>query len=421
MLRPWHLATRASRRRGAMLVMTMMLLALIWFALLAFSGTTLHALRNSANFLGSERAAAAAEAGLVYGIAELQNDSDWQTTDPLYKLSHVEEKFRLELLPAHRSPLEIPEDSFLLKSTGISRTGQTRVATAVIRVEDSGGGLFDYAIFADSIKTSGGVSVEAFDSATGRKAKGEADIATNSEERGSVRLNGGVTVDGIAWVGEEGRVGDDDGRTWGSRNVVWKNGSSTTLGERQLADELEFPEIEVPEGSKKDESVKVNANKSESVEPGRYKDLKLSGSGVAELAAGTYVFDSVSVGGAASLSVSGDGPVVIYVRDELKITGGTLSNGSKTPRNLIFLLGEDAKVKISGGSEVYAVLYGPESTMKITGGSRVYGAAVAEEISLSGGPHFVYDLNLKEKPPSIPGVKGGSGGSGVSVLSWRRY
>lgn len=424
MSRRWCRVIRLrNQNTGAMLVLTMMLIGLVWFAMLAFSNSTLYALRGSSNYLGSERAAAAAESGLVYAVAELKKDADWEPRDSYYKLKQTEDRFRLEFFDIGRSPLVVPDDCVLVRSTGVSRSGRSRRAAAVIKVGKGGGTLFDYALFGDGITSNGGIRIDAFDSRTGNRVLGAADIATNSIEKGSIRLNSSALVDGTVWAGEGGNIDDTTqfpGRTWGTDNVVWKNWSVTTEGEKQLAGQVELPEVDIPDGSKKDEKIKLNW-KGGQVEPGMYEELQATSTGVAELTPGQYYFDSVKLSGSASLAVAGDQPAIIYVRDKLQITGGSLSNSSKTPRNLIFVLGPGADVNIAGGAEAYAVFYGPKAEIKITGGSRVYGAAVAEEINLSGGPSFTYDVSLRDLPPAIPGLKGGGSGGAVSVVSWRRY
>lgn len=417
----------ATRPRGAMLVLTLMLLTLLWFSLLIFSSSTLQALKTSANYLGSERASSTAEAGILYGIEMLKADPAWRPKGATTKMKYTDEKFRLDVYDAASAPEAIPSDALYLRSVGQSRTGQKRTAVAVVKIGTAQGGVFDYAFVGKDIDLNGGVRVDAYNSLTGRSVAGGADVATTSKEEGAMKLNSGVVVDGVAWAPPNANVTSttsSPGRTWGTDNVIWKNWSAITVGEKNLSKALDLPAVQVPAKSKGDDDVKVNWKGAE-LSPGSYADLKMSGGGVAKLAAGSYYFDSVDIAGGATLSVPDTEPVVIYIRGELKISNGTTSNNSRLPRNLIFVLDPDADVSITGGSQVYGLIYAPKSEVKVTGGSRIFGAIISEELQLSGGPTLSYDVNLRDNPPKIAGLSGSSsgssGGGGVSIVSQRRY
>lgn len=438
MFQQWPRATRAGglgilvrrwvlRSRGAMLILALMLLTLLWFSLLIFSSSTLQALKTSANYLGSERASSTAEAGILYGIEMLKADPTWRPKGATTKMKYTDEKFRLDVYDAASAPEAVPSDALYLRCIGQSRTGQKRTAVAVVKLGKAKSGLFDYAFVGKDIDLNGGVRVDAYNSLTGRAVSGGADVATTSKEEGAMKLNSGVVVDGVAWAPPNANVTsttNSAGRTWGTDNVIWKNWSAITAGEKNLSNALDLPVVQVPAKSKGDDDVKVTW-KGADLKPGSFADLKMSGGGVAKLAAGSYYFDSVEIAGGATLSVPDTEPVVIYIRGELKISNGTTSNSSRLPRNLIFVVDPDADVSITGGSQVYGLIYAPKSEVKVTGGSRIFGAIISEELQLSGGPTLSYDVTLRDNPPKIAGLSGTGGGSGsggtLSVLSRRRY
>lgn len=408
-----------------MLILSMMLMTLLWFSLLAFSNSTLQALKSSANYLGSERATTAAEAGLLYGLELIKADPEWRPKNSTIKMKYSDEKFLLEVFEAKASPVKIPSETLYMRSTGIARSGQKRIVAAVVKLGKATGGTFDYSLFGEDILLSGGVRVEAFDARTGNSVAGAANVGSNSVKKGSVRLDSGVSVDGTVSVGETANITattSSPGRTWETDNAVWKNWNSTTKGELRLDKAVDLPIVSIPAAGSSAADISVNW-KGADLTPGSYKNLTANGGGTARLAGGSYYFNKVDINGGATLAGAGSEPVVIFVREKLTISNGTMSNSSKLPRNLIFVMAPNASVEITGGSNVYSLIYAPGSNINLSGGSRLYGAAVGKNISMTGGFYFYYDVSLKADPPAVPGLtKGASSGSGgLSVISWRRY
>lgn len=417
---------RRREERAAMLILAIVLMTLLWFSLLAFSNSTLQALKTSSNYLGSERATTAAEAGLLYGLDLLKADTKWRPTKSPVKMKYSEETFLLEVFEAKVSPTRIPTETLFVRSTGVARSGQKRIVAAVVKLGKTSGGSFDYSLFGEDILLSGGVRAEAFDARTGNAVPGAAHVGSNSVKKGSVRLDSGVTVDGVVSVGETANVTattNTPGRTWETDNAVWKNWNTTTKGERRLDKAVELPLVSIPAAASNDVNISVNWQGAD-LKPGSYRNLTAAGGGTARLAGGAYYFSKVDINGGATLAGAGSEPVVIYVREKLTISNGTMSNSSRLPRNLIFVLAPNASVEITGGSSVYSLIYAPQSNITLSGGSRLYGAAVGKNISMTGGFTFYYDVSLREDPPTVPGLGtgGGSGsGGGLSVISWRRY
>jgi hypothetical protein len=412
--------------RGVMLILAMLLMAILWFAVLSFSSASLHSLRMSSAYLGSERASAAADAGMTYTLHQLRKDPEYRPPASARELTRTTDTFRVEMFDFRKAPTPIPTDSFFVRSTGMSRDGRTKQVTAVIRFGTESVSLLDYAIFSNDLDISGGSNVRVYDSTgTAGDLTGKADLATNATKKGTIRLDSGVSVDGVVWVGPGGETKDTPKNpwspTWGTDNVVWKNWNASTKGETPLNKEVEYPPLVVPEAG--DEKIKVDWRGSD-IKPGSYRELQVDGGGVARLSGGTYVFDMIKLGGGAKLNVVGDEPVYVYVKKRLDLNNGSFSNASKNARNLVFLVEDKAKVEIAGGTAAYAVIYGPGADVKISGGNTVYGAIVADKVNIEGGSQFYYDLGLKIKPPTIPGVGsgGGSGGSGggLEVLGRQR-
>ncbi len=407
-----------------MLVLTMILLALLWFAVLSFSNASFHSLRLASAYLESEQAITAAESGLEYTLQLLRENPEYRPTKRSVTMNNPNQSFRVEMLDYNASPIAIPQDCYYLESVGTTRSGKSKTATAVIQLGQKKSGLFDYAIFSSELDLKGGSNITAFDS-SGKilDLTATATIGTNNTKKGSIRLDSGVRVDGIIKVGPGGETKDTPKNpwlpTWGTENVVWKNWSAWTAGEETLEKEVTYDPIVAPEAG--DEKLKVGW-KGADVEPGRYRELQVSGGGQARLSGGTYVFDSIKLGGGGRIVVTGEEPVYVYIKKKLDLSNGSLFNMGKVAGNLIFLIEDKGNVDISGGTAAFATFYGPGSNVKISGGNVVYGTIVAESVKIEGGSQFLYDLALRDNPPSIPGVSSGGGSSsgGVTVLGWQR-
>ena len=414
------------KEHGVMMILTLMLLAILWFAVLSFSAGSLNSLHASAAYLASERAITAAESGLTYTVRSLRENPEYRPGKAGIPVGEGGEKFLVRLFSPREAPLDIPEDCLYLESTGFARTGLVRKAVAVVRVGGGSVGFFDYGIFSSSLDVKGGSRVAVFDS-TGKTQNldGLPLVGTNSTKKGEVRLHSGAIVDGAVYVGPGGETKDEPKNpwmpTWGTENVVWKNWSATTQGEKVLDSEVEYPEVEAPDSG--DEKVKVDW-KGADLEPGAYRELQAGGGGEVRLRPGTYVFDMIKLQGGSSLKVEGNDPVIIYIKKNLDITNGSFFNSERKARNLIFLVEGESHVDIRGGSNAYLSIYGPKAKVKIKGGNNVSGAIVADNVQLESGSVFTYDVALKNDPPGLPGLKmggSGSGGGGVSVLGWYRF
>ena len=164
-----------SRRRqqsGVMMILTLILLAILWFAVLSFSAGSLNSLHASAAYLASERAITAAESGLTYTLRSLRENPEYRPGNAKIPVGDGGESFLVRVLTSKKAPLEIPEDCLFLESTGYARTGRTRRAVAVVRVGGGSVGLFDYGIFSNNLDVKGGSRVSVWRSGTRRSNRG---------------------------------------------------------------------------------------------------------------------------------------------------------------------------------------------------------------------------------------------------------
>ncbi len=133
--------------------------------------------------------------------------------------------------------------------------------------------------------------------------------------------------------------------------------------------------------------------------PGTYPDVKFGGGLTISLQPGTYVFNSLTLSGGASISLPTSGQVIIYVQGTsqttpIDLTGGSLTNGSGLPEDLQFNYGGTGTLKLSGGASEFMTVYAPNAAINMSGNNTVYGAMIGSSISITGGSHFVYDRSL---------------------------
>lgn len=408
---------RIRQNRGVMLVMALALLGVLWFMVLGFARSSIQSLRLANVNLASERALHAAEAGLVVTLKNLKADPKYRPPKTSVKLMNSASTYQVFYLEGSAAPVKLPTDAIYLLSKGIDRSGLYREVGVVIKLGGTSQSLLNFAVFSSSLSLNGGSSIDSYDSKVGPNVIGDkASVGTNSTKPGSIEMAAGTSIRGEIQVGPGGVVGDarPSRPTTKTENTVWKNWNAWSGAESTMAQVQEYPPVEALAAGKVDLDVKWNGK---DVEPGAYGELKANGGGEVRLTGGTYVFESIKLNGGAKLTIVGDQPVTIYVKDELDMSNGTVYNSSETPRNLIFMLEKGAEAKLTGGAKAFMVVYGPEAEISMSGGTHLYGAVVADEISMTGGARIHYDEDLARTPPGVLG--GGSSSKGLSVLSWQ--
>lgn len=403
-----------------MMIFTLLFVALLFLLTVAFANSSLHSLHLSQKAVASERALWAAEAGLDEAIQAILENPEFKPPSTPVEMQHSAESYVVELFTAERAPVAIPKGMVYLRSTGYDRSKTTRQVSAVVRL---GGALevnpFIYSLFADTLALDGNSSIDSFDSKVGPQPLGEkALVGTNSTEPGSITLNGSSHIKGQISIGPGGKTGTarPSQPNWGGSDVVWKNWN-TWSGEEFARDHPEeFPPVDTPQPGTRS----VNSGwQGETLEPGAYDSLVAGGGGTVVLKSGVYVFNSLRVAGGAKLSFEGTEPAIIYVIEELDMSNGTFQNTSMIPKNIAFLLGENSKASLTGGSQAYLTVYGPDADITMAGGTDFYGALVGRNVNVSGGARIHYDLDLIDNPPSLPGA--GTGVGTGQVISRQRF
>lgn len=108
--------------------------------------------------------------------------------------------------------------------------------------------------------------------------------------------------------------------------------------------------------------------------------------------------NAVSVTGNASIVVSARSRLTIHVEGNMIIAGNGLTNQNVQP-NTCQIWGtcgstSTQTIDVSGNSALKAIIYAPNADVKINGNSEVMGAVVARNIVLTGNANFHYDESL---------------------------
>lgn len=107
-----------------------------------------------------------------------------------------------------------------------------------------------------------------------------------------------------------------------------------------------------------------------------------------------------SFSGKAELNILGpDAYLELYVSGDVSLTGQGVFNDEENPE--AFQLwgtapsGTSQTIKVAGNGDFAGIIYAPNSDLEIKGNGNISGAAVGEDITLTGNAAFHYDLNLK--------------------------
>jgi len=146
----------------------------------------------------------------------------------------------------------------------------------------------------------------------------------------------------------------------------------------------------------------------------------------------TYVVGDMAVSGSSKVTLKG----TVYVGGKLVISGSALVQGPYTivaksievtgdsgvqiaKGNVPFIIAYNGDFKISGSSQIAAVIYAPNGTAYISGGTpddtgyNVYGAVVAKSVVMSGSTTVKYMTGIQTLPwPPGWGLGGGPAGGG---------
>ncbi len=252
---------------------------------------------------------------------------------------------------------------------------------------------FDSAVFAEEeFEMKNGI-IDSYNSTVGpysaATAGSNAEVRTNSTERGAVALTGNATLKGNAVVGPGGDP--QSVIQLGPRAVI--TGSRTAAREAEKFEGPTAPQTAVYLGS-----------------------LNISGNTNYQLAAGVYRADSIKITGQGQLTPIQSGTnqkVEIYVSGTTEIGGRGVATIGNLPTNFILYGTASGEVKLSGGSNFYGGVFTPSSKVENKGSGDFFGALVSEEYKQTGGGNIHFDEAMKVVPAP------GAGDYESSLKSWQ--
>lgn len=232
-----------------------------------------------------------------------------------------------------------------------------------------------------SVTMSGGSHTDSYNSKDGTYNQ------ATSGYNGHVCTNGNITMSGPSNIHGDGHPGPNHG--------VTNTGSSYVSGSKKpLAKLMSYPSVDPGNAATVNDNVTIPLSDNGKAPLNSSKQFVLSGGDGVTLAPGTYYFSAMTLSGGSSIRITG--ATTIYVTGSVDLSGGSVSNTSKIPKNLqLFPMG--TKCVISGSSEFYGVIYGPTTPVTRTGDSDYYGAIVGSTLTLSGagGIHADEALDFK--------------------------
>jgi len=143
-----------------------------------------------------------------------------------------------------------------------------------------------------------------------------------------------------------------------------------------------------------DDDVEVDEDKTKTLVPGDYSEVKVEKGGKLKLSSGTYNLESLELGEKSVLSIdlTSGLPIVINVDEKLefgkKVTMKLTPSTAST--SLITFNIDDDVVVIGEGSKVFGSFIAPEATVEIGRKARFKGAVCAENIIVQKGARFVH-------------------------------
>ncbi len=422
---------RLMDRRGFVLVVALLLLLL--FSILGISaiGISTSEISISGNQKASEEAFYAAVAGMNDAIRRLktkaisdaghENDTAWSWPDQTTGFNNTFTVTHLVI----GSPSAVAKTSkgnpyYLVQSTGISGTAQNKLEALV---------SFDLALSngvcgCDKVTISGGGMVDSFNSKSGTYASQatHTDAENNPYAGGTASVyttntSGNVSISGGSIHGDVKAAGTYSGgaHIYGALTQGVTASACDPVGVTALVKSAD-PSAGVTPGSYNGNPLTIDASSGVL----NYKDFTVSGGKTATITGSgpvkLYIEGNMTLSGGSRLLVSSGINLTIYIggdlsKGDLSISGGGIVNLNGDPTTLtIYSSANNGKVDISGDSAFYGLVYAPLANVTMSGGSDFFGAVRGKTVTQSSGSgRFHYDEAV-----------GGGSSNGYQVVYWRR-
>ncbi len=280
-----------------------------------------------------------------------------------------------------------------------------------VRVDMTSSGLFSNGLTAkDTINFNGNnVTVDAYDSTVGvwnytLNREDEGSVASLSVDNGALDVGNGDIWGYLATGGGTYDIGS-------SGSVM---GADTPSGVTEDPDRISYdfkanlPDVSAPSLTIDHTTLAAGsigdpfASWSSSPEVYHISSFSMSGNNTITVVGPTVIIvdGDFKLSGQAELNIVGtESYLKIYVGGDLDLTGKGVLNSEQKPEAFqvwgTAVSGAGQSIKVAGNGDFAGILYAPNADLEIKGNGNVSGAAVGEDITLTGNAAFHYDLNLK--------------------------
>jgi hypothetical protein len=294
---------------------------------------------------------------------------------------------------------------YLITALAVTPSGARRVVQEEVAQTPKGGlpgGLFATGLGCSALNLAGNANTGSFNSATEGTPTNPPSNETSSG--GSVGSNGNVSLGGTS-TSVNGSISTYQSPTVGScpGNGISTSGSPGHGSLVGLASPYTPPVPPIPNPLPPQTNVTY---KDTTLTPGSYGNVTMKGT--VTLQGGTvgspavYTINSLTFNGNATVQING--PVIINLAGQpnlatvLDMTGGSFSNNTYVPSEFDINYGGSGSMRISGGTNAYAVINAPNAALTFIGGSNFYGQAIGNTIDDQGGTNFYWDTSLTSPP-----------------------
>ena len=343
------------------------------------------------------RALEAAETGLARSEVEISSKQD-PDKDGLGTLTGTYAGATYQVTAVQDPVLT---QQWTISARGTQGSSVRALETRVIRTPR---GTWGYAMFGGGgITMAGGASTDSYDSRKGTylsQAVNSDKFGTYATAAAGIASNGNILIQS-----SEVRGNSNSGPGY---TTTLQGTGAVTGSKAPLPKVLSAPDTSLVDFIK---AATVNDNGNWSSNGGlNYnpitKALTVSGGHTLTLNKSTYFFSKIILQGNSTLKIS-NGPVKIYVTDQIDFSGGTVVNQTAKASEMQFYqepyplpVGYVPTVNtaiLSGGNESAFTFYGPSTPVTLTGKGTLYGGVAGKSINITGGTPFHYDAALVDE------------------------
>lgn len=405
---------RINSKKGSVIV-GVMGLAIIGAAIIGgYMKMSLNEYKLSQRTLKLQSAMNLAEAGLELGMNSI-NTNDWTGWTSVGSSGYYRDLTNITFSDSRVARIRVYVEDYnslpILAAEGRVIEPNGDELFRQIRVDMQTSGLFANGLTAkDTINFNGNnVSIDAYDSTIGvwnytLNREDEGSVASLSVDNGALDVGNGdiwgylATAGGAYDIGPNGSV----------------KGADTPSGVDEDPNRISYdfnanlPDVTVP--SLTVDHTSLSAGSIGDPAAGWHSDpevyhissFSLSGHNDINVVGPTIIIvdGDFKFSGQAELNIIGpDSYLQIYVGGDLDLTGKGVLNDEQKPEAFqvwgTAVSGAGQTIKVAGNGDLAGIVYAPNADVEIKGNGNVSGAAVGEDITVTGNAAFHYDLNLK--------------------------